>query len=65
MISYYEPIANIGPYGDLICPSCEANILTPPGLRLRSGKGKCSNCKLIFIVTQEIADKANKKYEGE
>lgn len=65
MIALTTKSAEVGEYGDLRCPNCRANILTPPGMQTKPGIGKCSNCKNEFHVTRKIADLANKIYDRE
>jgi DNA-directed RNA polymerase subunit RPC12/RpoP len=63
MMELKDKCAKVNEYGDLVCPNCTANILTPPNLKLKSGIGKCSRCSQEYRVTQEVADLANKLSE--
>ena len=55
-----QPEAKINEYGDVVCPNCKANILTPPKMQLKAGNGKCSRCSYVYEVSQEVADLGNK-----
>ncbi len=43
-------IATYNKFGDIICPECSANIITPPSKRVVSGVGECPYCQGEFIV---------------
>lgn len=45
--------------GDLICPTCGAHIITPPGFEVVAGWGRCPRCKKPFRVTRANAKTAN------
>ena len=47
-------------YGDLVCPHCNANIITPPGCDVVAGIGHCDICQRSFVVSAETAENANK-----
>ena len=51
--------AKVGEYGDVICPNCLVNIITPKGHFLRAGEYACS-CGIIFEVTKEVIDEIEK-----
>lgn len=52
-----QPAANI--YGDLVCPTCGANIITPPQQKVVPGIGRCLLCKRHFFVSAELAKLVN------
>ena len=62
--SGYPPEAGVNEYGDLVCPNCRANIITPYGYDVVPGIGRCSFCEREFTVTQEVADRANGRTHG-
>ena len=55
------PIAQLTPamlneFGDLVCPHCRVNIITPLGYRVSKGVSLCLRCRRSFEVTLAIAD---------
>lgn len=51
-------------YGDLVCPHCRVQWVTPPWLYVRPGYGRCSGCHGIFRVTSATAAEANRRAEA-
>ncbi len=51
-------------YGDLVCPSCGAQLVTPTGHYVRSGSAQCSLCGASFRVTTRTARAANRRAEA-
>jgi hypothetical protein len=49
----------VNPFGDLVCPSCGLNIITPWYFDVVPGVGKCVLCATALRVTRRIAKKAN------
>jgi hypothetical protein len=56
-------IAEVTPYGDLVCPSCSCQIVTPERFVLKEGRGWCPLCKKEFLLGKETAELANSKKE--
>lgn len=54
--------AGVNRLGDLVCPACGTNIMTPIGATVIPGFGQCPVCRTKFNVTKEVAMIAN---EGE
>ncbi|RLC75316.1 MAG: hypothetical protein DRI61_15115 [Chloroflexi bacterium] len=48
-------------YGDLVCPSCGAHIITPGGYEVVEGLGVCTFCRADFYVPKRVAEEANRK----
>lgn len=57
--------AKVNEIGDLVCPNCTANILTPPTKKIEPGIGKCSRCSKEFKITREVANLGNRIADGE
>lgn len=51
--------ATINQFGDLVCPVCKANIITPAGCEVQAGEGQCVRCSSLFTVTEDTAKAAN------
>ena len=51
-------------YGDLVCPHCRVQWVTPPWLYVKPGYGRCSGCHGIFRVTAATAAEANRRAEA-
>jgi len=51
--------AGVNEFGDLTCPSCQANIITPLSMTVLPGVGSCPLCREEFSVTEDVANKAN------
>jgi uncharacterized Zn-finger protein len=56
-------IAEVTPYGDLICSYCSCQILTPRMYMLKEGKANCPLCSRSFILSGQLADVANANKE--
>ncbi len=48
-------------YGDLVCPHCRWQWVTPPWLYVKAGYGRCSGCHGVFRVTAATAAEANRR----
>ena len=53
--------ATVNERGDLVCPYCKANIITPDVMVLQEGMGQCDFCRESFWVTEEAAKLANER----
>ena len=42
--------STLNKFGDLVCPSCSANIIPPEGRKLKDGIGQCGVCGGEFRV---------------
>jgi hypothetical protein len=51
--------AYVNRFGDLVCPYCETNIITPAFCRVVAGRGRCPRCHQVFRVTADAAEYAN------
>lgn len=60
IIALKDKCAKVNEFGDIVCPNCTANILTPTRLKLKIGIGKCSRCSQEYKITQEVANLGNK-----
>ncbi|MBP7053830.1 MAG: hypothetical protein KBE65_22690 [Phycisphaerae bacterium] len=58
------PRSRLNVFGDLVCPSCGAQLLTPPGHYVRSGPARCSICSAEFRVATATARVANRRAEA-
>ncbi len=58
------PRSRLNAFGDLICPACGAQLLTPPGHYVRSGSARCAICSTPFRVTTTTARAANRRTEA-
>ncbi len=54
-------MTRINERGDLVCPHCGANIITPLGHDVQVGIGLCGICKGEFQVSEEEAKLANER----
>lgn len=54
-------IADVNQYGDLVCPHCKTNIMTPALFEVIPGIGKCEICGRDFEVTDDVALEANSR----
>ncbi len=43
-------IATLNKFGDVICPNCSANHITPKDRKLKDGIGQCGVCGVEFRV---------------
>lgn len=50
---------SVNRFGDLVCPTCEAVIKTPPDFRVRAGLSQCPLCRKPFQVSESAAAEAN------
>lgn len=46
-------------FGDLVCPNCRANFITPWHCDVLAGQSRCPLCKAPFRVTTQAARRAN------
>ncbi len=53
--------ARLNAFGDVICPSCGAQLITPPGHYVRSGPARCPICSAGFRVATGTARAANRR----
>lgn len=51
----------MNPCGDLVCPACGANLITPPGHTLVAGRATCLMCSHPFEVSRRAAKLANER----
>ena len=51
--------ATVNDFGDLVCPACRLNVMTPAGAIVQAGLGRCPRCAEPFVVTRAIAQLAN------
>jgi hypothetical protein len=58
-------VSLVSPWGDLVCPACGTNIMTPDGMELVAGPGTCPRCRQPFAVSEKVAAKANELAEME
>jgi uncharacterized Zn-finger protein len=63
MIALNIQFAEIDAEGAVICPICDACIITLPTMRLRAGTGTCPECNCKFKLDQKTADEANDRVE--
>jgi Zn-finger nucleic acid-binding protein len=54
-----EP-ANRNLFGDVVCPFCGINLMTPAGYEVRAGDATCPRCGGLLTVSQSLADEANR-----
>lgn len=66
------PTAAVNDEGDIVCPSCNINIITPMGRNPHKGgqmekmilshvfHGTCPRCRTIFYVSKEDAKRHNR-----
>lgn len=57
--------ATLNKYGDILCPFCGLNIITPYGAILAPGIGKCPICGRHFEVTEKLTEQTNALPERE
>ena len=55
--------ATLNEFGDLVCPHCRVNIITPAGYRVVCGVAACLRCRRSFEVTEGIAHQAEIIYQ--
>ncbi len=51
-------------FGDLVCPECGTQIVTPPGFAILPGWGRCPRCTKPFRVTGSVARYCNQRSQG-
>lgn len=51
--------ATLNEWGDLVCPGCRVNIITPPEMEVVAGRTDCRFCHCEFEVDEETAANAN------
>lgn len=51
--------AKANSWGDLVCPHCKSNLITPKGYRVQEGRDRCSRCQKRFDVSEDVAKDAN------
>jgi len=55
-----EPTAAVANrFGDVVCPHCRLNIITPAGMVVRAGATRCIRCRGPFRVSDAVATEAN------
>ena len=59
MILPNVPVVGVNRLGDLVCPRCKTNIITPSCMDVIPGTGTCPVCKVEFLVLDTQADEAN------
>ncbi len=52
-------VCGVNRFGDLVCPTCGAQIITPLGCAVKAGWGRCPRCRHRFRVSSGAADVAN------
>jgi hypothetical protein len=55
-------VAKINEWGDVECPTCGCEILTPPGYDLVPGVGQCPFCQNEFRITELESFLANVRF---
>jgi len=53
-----EP-ANRNLFGDVVCPFCGINLMTPAGYEVQAGEATCPRCGGLLIVSESLATEAN------
>ncbi|MHC4389218.1 MAG: hypothetical protein ACYS8I_07170 [Planctomycetota bacterium] len=48
-------------WGDIICPNCSCNIITPAGCQVVPGVGRCPLCRHKFTLDALLARRANRQ----
>lgn len=56
-------LGTVNEFGDVVCPHCRVNIITPSGKKLVCGVALCLRCRKSFEVTKDIADEAEIIYQ--
>jgi hypothetical protein len=51
--------AGVSEFGDLVCPHCRAQIITPAYAMVEPGWGRCPRCRGAFSVDEYSAKCAN------
>lgn len=54
--------ATLNEFGDVVCPHCRVNIITPAGYKLVCGVAACLRCRQSFEVSEAIAEEAETIY---
>ena len=49
--------------GDVVCPHCTVQIITPEGMQLVSGVSACPRCRKSFGVTEGVAAESEIIYQ--
>lgn len=56
--------ATTNEYGDVVCPHCSANIITPLNCKLQAGDTECPFCHDTFHLDATTANKGNRATEN-
>lgn len=66
MIALNAEYLEVNEHGHLVCPYCECILITPPCCRIMVGLGTCPNrdCNEVFLISEEVAERYNKREEG-
>ena len=51
-------------FGDIVCPCCGLNMMTPAGMVVTSGCAPCLRCGRLFTVSTSLAAEANARAAG-
>jgi Zn-finger nucleic acid-binding protein len=46
-------------FGDIVCPYCGINLMTPTGYEIRAGDAICPRCRGLLTVSESLAAEAN------
>ena len=57
------PHCRVNCFGDVICPTCTAQLITPASRVLRAGFGSCSICGSSFRVAGRASRRADEQAE--
>ncbi|MBM4025634.1 MAG: hypothetical protein FJ280_09535 [Planctomycetes bacterium] len=55
------PAAGVNRFGDLVCPACRVQHITPAGMLVVPGTGCCALCRAAFRVPPRVARVANRR----
>jgi len=58
------PAAGVNRFGDLVCPACRVQHITPAGMLVVPGTGCCALCRAAFRVPPRVARLANRRQEA-
>lgn len=53
--------AGVNRFGDLTCPACAINLITPAGMLVAPGADYCRACGAAFLVPPRVARVANRR----